>query len=126
MILLKLRAVWALLKRVPWQVWLVVAVALTALLWGNHRYSEGRADERAKWEAAMADARAKAEEANAASAEMRIEDIVKNIEAERARNEAIDQAIPAGSPSQAPDAANRALACARLRAAGLDTPSSCR
>lgn len=126
MILLKLRAVWALLKRVPWQVWLVAAVALTAILWGNHRYSEGRADERAKWEAAIAKARAKAEEANAASAEMRIEDIVKNIEAERARNEAIDQAIPAGSPSQAPDAANRALACARLRAAGLDTPSSCR
>lgn len=116
MILLKLRAVWALLKRVPWQVWLVAAVALTALLWGNHRYSEGRGDERAKWEAAMADARAKAEEANAASAEMRIEDIVKNIEAERARNEAIDQA----EPDTAPDDANRRLGCERLRQAGTD------
>lgn len=106
------------LAKIPWPVWAIAAVLLTGWLYGNHRYSEGVADERAKWEAAAAKARAKAESANATAAETRIQDIVRNIDMERARNDAIDKAIPAGSPSTAPDAANRALGCQRLRASG--------
>ena len=111
------------LAKIPWPVWALAAVLLTGWLYGNARYSEGRSDERAKWEAAAAKARARAEEANATAAESRIQDIVRNIDMERARNDAIDKAIPAGT-SAAPDAANRALACRRLREAGINAPSS--
>lgn len=117
MIWTALSAAGAFLRRMPWQVWAIALALLCAFLWGRHQYSEGRADERAKWEAAAAKARARAEQANATAAESRIQDIVRNIDLERARNDAIDKAIPTGT-SQAPDAANRALGCARLRQAG--------
>lgn len=79
--------------------------------------SDGKAIEKAKWEKAQQDAKARAETANATAAESRIQDIVRNIDLERARNDAIDKAEPAGT-SAAPDAANRALGCQRLRASG--------
>ena len=85
--------------------------------------SDGKAIEKAKWEKAQQDAKARAETANATAAESRIQDIVRNIDMERARNDAIDKAIPAGT-SAAPDAANRALACRRLREAGINASAS--
>ena len=123
MIWTALSAAGGFLKRLPWPVYAALAIVLCAFLWGRHQYSEGVSDERAKWEAAAAKARARAETANATAAESRIQDIVRNIDMERARNDAIDKAIPAGT-SAAPDAANRALACRRLREAGINAPSS--
>ena len=57
----------AFLKRVPWQVWLVLAVLLTGLLWGNHRYSQGVADTEAKYAAIAAQALQDAREADEAA-----------------------------------------------------------
>lgn len=48
------------LKRVPWQVWLVVAVLATGWFYGNHRYAEGVADEREARAKIVAEAVAKA------------------------------------------------------------------
>lgn len=48
MILQFLAPIGAFLKRVPWQVYAALAIILTAWAWGNHRYSEGVADNEAK------------------------------------------------------------------------------
>lgn len=52
-------------KRIPWQVWLVVAVVLSAWLWGNHRYAQGEAAVEARYAAARAQAVAQARKADA-------------------------------------------------------------
>ena len=124
MIWTALSAAGALLKRLPWPVYAIALALLCAFLWGRHQYSEGRSDERAKWEAAAAKAKARAETANATAAESRIQDIVRNIDLERARNDAIDKA----EPGKAPDDASVRLNCQRLRQAGSDISriSACR
>lgn len=38
------------LRRIPWQAWLVLAVVVSAWLWGNARYADGRNDERNRQE----------------------------------------------------------------------------
>lgn len=101
-------------RKVPWQVWTVLGILLTAWMWGNHRYSQGIEDERDRWEQAAAEAQKRADKATLDAGEQRATDTIRNTEAERARDEAIDTA----TPGQAPDDANRALACARLRASG--------
>lgn len=115
--------IWALLTtargflaKIPWQVWLVLAVLLSAWLWGNHRYDQGVDRERGRWEAAAAKAKARANASTITAAERRATDTIRNTEAERARNEAIDQA----TPGIAPDDANRRLACQRMRQARPD------
>lgn len=107
---------WGLLKRVPWQAWLVLALLLAAWLYGNHRYGEGRADERAKWEAAQAKAKARADKATVSAGESRARDTIRNHEAEKARTDAIDDS---------PDP-RLGLNCERLRQAGIDPPPACR
>lgn len=64
MILLKLRALWGFLKSVPWPVYAALAIVATAILWGNHRYSEGYDDRTAEYEAAAAEALAQARKAD--------------------------------------------------------------
>lgn len=59
-------AIGGFLKRVPWQAWLVLAVLLTAILWGNHRYAQGYAASEAKHAAIAAQAVAQARKADAA------------------------------------------------------------
>lgn len=56
-----LRAAWALLRRVPWQVWAVLAIAALIAWHGHTRYGEGVADERASWEKVVAQQNAKAD-----------------------------------------------------------------
>lgn len=63
MFLLKLNA---LAKAVPWQVWLVLAVLLTAWLWGNSRYNDGVEDTHAEYARAAAQAVENARKADAA------------------------------------------------------------
>lgn len=48
MIVSALLAARAFLAKLPWQLWVVLAVLLTAWLWGNHRYSQGYAASEAK------------------------------------------------------------------------------
>lgn len=51
------------LKAIPWQLWAVLALIALGWLYGNHRYSEGRADEKAAWEAVVAESERRAREA---------------------------------------------------------------
>src|SRR5690349_48528 len=92
----------AFLARVPWQVWAAAAVLLTAWLWGNHRYAQGEAAEKSRWELAAAVAKAKADKATVAAADKRAADTIINTIAQEARN----VAIAAAEPGQAPDDAN--------------------
>lgn len=67
MIALGLARVMGFLRAVPWQAWLVLAVLLTAWLWGNHRYSQGYAASEAKHAAIATRAIARARKADAAA-----------------------------------------------------------
>lgn len=115
--------IWALLTtvrgflaKIPWQVWLVLAVLLSAWLWGNHRYDQGVDRERGRWEAAAAEAKARANASTITAAERRSTDTIRNTEAERARTDAI---------AANPDDPYRALACQRLRSRpGFDPVAS--
>jgi len=60
-----LNGLWALLRRLPWQVWAAAALVAAFWWWGGHRYNAGVAAERARWEAAQAEADRKAREAEA-------------------------------------------------------------
>jgi len=51
-----LRAVWGFARRVPWQAWALLILALTFWWWGHSRYELGIADERASWERTIAEA----------------------------------------------------------------------
>lgn len=109
-------AIGGFLKRLPWWVYAAAGVLLVGWLYGNARYDEGRADERAKWEAAAAKAKARADAATVDAAGQRAADTIRNADLERARNDAI---------SANPDDPRLGLNCQRLRAAGLDTPPAC-
>lgn len=52
-----------LLKRIPWQLWAIVLVALAIWSYGHLRYRAGVGAERARWEAAAAQERIQAEQA---------------------------------------------------------------
>lgn len=54
-------AVLAALRRVPWQVWALLLVAVSFWWHGYTRYQAGLADERARWEATVAEANAAAD-----------------------------------------------------------------
>lgn len=97
------------LAKIPWQVWAVAAVLLSAWLWGNHRYEQGVDHERARWEAAAAKAQKRADKATVTAGEQRAADTIRNHDADTARKEAINAS---------PDDPYRALACHRLHAAG--------
>ena len=58
----------AFLKRVPWQLWLVLAVIATGWFYGNARYNDGREDEAARRDKIVAAAVLKAIEAERAAA----------------------------------------------------------
>lgn len=62
----------------------------------------------------------RARQDDAKAAKRREENRIKNEGTDDARQEAIDNA-----PDDTTDAAGRALACERLRQAGLDTPAAC-
>lgn len=99
------------LKRIPLWAYVAVAAVIGVILWGNHRYDEGRADELAVWVAAQAAAKAKADKATVDAAEDRATDTIRNTEAERARNEATVTGGRIGRD------------CERLRQAGADLSS---
>lgn len=83
------------LKRVPWQIWLVLAVLLTAVLWGNHRYSQGYAASEAKHAAIAARAGAQARKADAAAqGTVEREKALSGAEIERGREAAKDGPDP--------------------------------
>ena len=58
----------AFLKRVPWQLWLVLAVIATGFFYGNARYNDGREDEAARRDKIVAAAVLQAVEAERAAA----------------------------------------------------------
>jgi hypothetical protein len=85
----------AFLSKIPWQVWLVAAVLLTGFLWGNHRYSEGRADVEAEYAAARAKALAQARKADATARDTVDRDkALSGAEIERGREAAADADDP--------------------------------
>ena len=96
------------LKRVPWQVWAIAAILVTAWVWGNHRYSQGVDDERDRWEARQAEAKERGGKATVTAGDQRATDTIRNTEAERARNEATVDGGRIGRD------------CERLRQAGTD------
>lgn len=96
------------LKRVPWQVWLVLAVLLSAWLWGNHRYSEGVEAERDRWEIAQQKAKERAQASSVNAADQRAVDQERNSGNDEARQDA------------ARDGGRVAANCERLRQAGTD------
>lgn len=111
----------AFLRRIPWQVWLVLAVLATGWLWGNHRYAQGEQHERGVWEARIAKAQAEAEKINASADKRKAETDQKINDASQKRQKAIDNA-----PDDKTDAPGRALACERLRKAGIAAyPTAC-
>lgn len=99
------------LAKVPWQAWAIAAVLATGWFYGNHRHSQGIADERARWVAMQAEAKAVADEATIEAAGQRTTDTIRNTEAERIRNEATISGGRIGRD------------CARLRQAGVDLGS---
>lgn len=88
------------LKRVPREVWLILAALAALWAWGNHREAQGRMEERAKYEAqARAIYQKQAEELAAAS--LRYEQLAQSLRtAERTDRETIrtiyrDKIVPA-------------------------------
>lgn len=115
--MIPLAAALAFLKRIPWQVWLVLAVALTAWLWGNHRYNEGYAARTAEYEAAQIEAAKRTRAADEAADTQRT--------ADNTRNTADDDARTNAAAAGGRTGAN----CERLRQAGYgeaDLPEPCR
>ena len=55
------------LKSVPWQLYAAGALLLAWWFYGNHRYAEGRDDERAKWERVVEEAEDRAAAAERAA-----------------------------------------------------------
>lgn len=111
-----LLAIGGFLKRVPWWAYAAAAVLFAGWCYGNARYYDGRADELAKWEAAAAKAKARADKATVTASEQRATDIIRNTTIERARTDAI---------AKNPDDPRLGLNCARLRQAGIDPPPAC-
>ena len=79
----------AFLKRVPWQLWLVLAVIATGWFYGNARYKDGVSDERARWEAKVQEAKDRAKDADVGAADQRAKDAERNDDASDARKDAI-------------------------------------
>lgn len=78
-------ALWILgwLRKVPWQAWACVALALLVLAYGHWRYNAGQADTQARWdaqEAAYAVQRAKAAEAARKTEERHRADLAAAVE----------------------------------------------
>lgn len=76
------------LKRIPWQVWAIAAILLTAWIWGNHRYSQGVEDERDRWEQLVEVAEDAAKDADVGAAERRGTDTERTNADDTARREA--------------------------------------
>jgi hypothetical protein len=105
-----------------WQLALGVVAAVVLCL--GLSYCKGRADGRAlveaKYARAAAQAVAQARKADAVASDRRAADATRLTNDSNARKEAIDNAQP-----DTTDAPGRALACQRLRAAGIDPPAEC-
>lgn len=97
-------------KRVPWQIWAIAGILLTAWLWGNHRYSQGYDARTAEYEAAAQKAKDRARDADVKAADSRALDTERNDDADDARREA--------ARTGGRDAVN----CERLRRAYPDRP----
>lgn len=54
---------WRFLRDIPWQVWALAMLVALVWHWGDTRFDAGIAAERARWEAAQAEANAKAQAA---------------------------------------------------------------
>lgn len=120
MIWAPIAAIGAFLKRLPWQVWAIAAILVTSWVWGEIQHDRGYDKRTAEYEAAQRKEEARARKDDAKAAQRREENRIKNEGKDNARQEAIDNA-----PDDTTDAAGRALACERLRQAGLDTPAAC-
>ena len=49
-------AAWKFLRSIPWQAYGIAVLLAAAWLYGNHRHAEGVQDERARWDAKVAEA----------------------------------------------------------------------
>lgn len=97
-----------------WQIALTVTLACLPLAYCQGR-SDGKHAERAKWEAAAAAAKARADKATVTAGQQRAIDTIRNHDLEKARTDAI---------AQNPNDPRRALNCERLRQAGIDATSA--
>ena len=117
------------LKRVPREVWLILAALAALWAWGNHREAQGRMEERAKCEAkARAIYQKQVEELAAAS--LRYEQLAQSLRtAERADRETIREVfrnVPIPANCAAPAAVGSLLdnAVKRANAAASGEPGS--
>lgn len=91
-------------RSVPWQVYAALAIIATAWLWGNHRYSQGVADEAADRDAAIAAAVLDAIEAErAAQAAFEASEAERQADTADLR-EAVDEAPEGGKTAAVLDA----------------------
>ena len=97
-------AVGSFLKRVPWWAWIALGLFLAAVAWGEHRYSQGVADEAADRDAAIAAAVLVAIEAErAAQAAFEASEAERQADTEDLR-EAVDEAPEGGKTAAVLDA----------------------
>ena len=101
---------WQFVKNLPWQLWLVLAVIATGWFYGNARYNDGVAEERARWEAKVQEAKDRAKDADVGAADQRAKDAERNDDASDARKDAIR------------DNGRTGLNCERLRRAYPNRP----
>lgn len=99
-----LLAIGGFLKRVPWWVWIALGLFLGAVAWGEHRYSQGVADEAADRDAAIAAAVLGAIEAErAAQAAYDVSEAERQADTADLR-EAVDEAPEGGKTAAVLDA----------------------
>ena len=113
-------------KRIPWQLWAVLALLAAGWIYGNHRYAEGRDDERAKWERVVEEAEdraAAAERAAQAAHEKRetIREIRTNTIREVARK--ADNANPEAAGRSFGPVTSSVLGMLREQGSGSEPPA---
>lgn len=130
------KAVWTFLRGIPWQVWVLAALALWVYRYGEARFDAGVEAERTRWETAQAAADAKAADAERkrdaraadintasgqrASAQVADTRATTATAAERVRHEVLRVPVPADCPAELPAVVHDEgrAAVERARAAG--------
>jgi|TARA_R100000479_G_scaffold176487_1_gene131359 hypothetical protein len=120
-----LSAIAGFLDRVPWQVWAAIGLIIAAVIWGNHRYDDGREEERAAWEEKVAEIRAERDEAMKLATDMDKALAAAGIATIEDRRKELDDAT-ADIPDQELTPRQRARACAELQrqGRGCEAPSA--
>lgn len=115
-----LLAIWKFAKSIPWQAWAALALFAAFFAWGEVQHNRGYDQREAEYEADRLAEEAQARKDDAKAAKRREENRIVNDRNDNARQEVINNA-----QDDTTDAAGRALACERLRQAGIDTPAAC-